>query len=55
MIESHDPLDPPDIKTYTVCEACNGTGEEQTGFQYIDVTKTLYVILLVPNFLIFWS
>ena len=46
IVTTHDPKDPPGVDTYTVCEDCDGRG-------YYEYLKGL-IILLIPNFLLYW-
>jgi hypothetical protein len=47
IITTKDPNDPPGVYTFTVCEDCDGKG----WYEYLKG----FIVLLVPNFLLFWS
>lgn len=48
IITTHEPSDPPEVMTFTVCDECGGSG-----YVYDGPWSSFYIILLIPNFLLF--
>lgn len=52
IISVQDPAEKAGVMIHTVCPDCNGLGEERERF---DWTSPFWIVLLVPNFLLFWA
>lgn len=51
IVTTHDPKDPAGVDTFTRCDECGGSGREYSP----EWPTPFFIVLLIPNFLLFWS
>ena len=49
---AHEAADPESVNTYTTCDGCGGTGDERSEMEW---PSPFWILLLIPNFMLFWS